>query len=369
MTPNSQQPVLMQQKDSHSRQSSTNAPGPSQAGKKQPLESQQAAWLYERHFAQVRAQMKRVGASNAPSPVPSSGSMPTAGGIAMKRLGSGGSRAPSALSTRSKDSAMQKGDGSVPSTPRGGAPTLSRTTSKDTVTQSRQFPPQSPRQQLTRSFRGGRPSPKPEPSLETTGEEGRSQELSTTSPSAQSSEESSSESTSESEGLGGRSRVFKRMPRFSNKSGGHRGGDAVRGGEEEDEEPAFLPFAQTSNAAAQDPSATLRNPRNVDDAKARSQKPTTFRTQSQPQQHHQRTESSTSSASSNAAAVAPTHRVPGALSPRHRAELSKLSSPHLKRAGSDGAPSMGSSFSDLDGALNSSTTSLRSGYDRVLPNR
>ena len=34
--------------------------------------------------------MKKVGASNAPSPVPSYSSAPTAGGIAMKRLGSGG---------------------------------------------------------------------------------------------------------------------------------------------------------------------------------------------------------------------------------------------------------------------------------------
>lgn len=38
----------------------------------------------------------------------------------------------------------------------------------------------------------------------------------------------------------------------------------------------------------------------------------------------------------------------GALSPRHRAELARLS-PGMKREGSEGTPSMGSSFSDLDG--------------------
>ncbi|KAB2580402.1 Autophagy-related protein 29 [Lasiodiplodia theobromae] len=39
----------------------------------------------------------------------------------------------------------------------------------------------------------------------------------------------------------------------------------------------------------------------------------------------------------------------GALSPRHRAELARLS-PGMKREGSEGTPSMGSSFSDLDDA-------------------
>ncbi|KAL1630675.1 uroporphyrin-III C-methyltransferase [Diplodia seriata] len=38
----------------------------------------------------------------------------------------------------------------------------------------------------------------------------------------------------------------------------------------------------------------------------------------------------------------------GALSPRHRAELARMS-PGMKREGSEGTPSMGSSFSDLDG--------------------
>lgn len=44
---------------------------------------------------------------------------------------------------------------------------------------------------------------------------------------------------------------------------------------------------------------------------------------------------------------------PSALSPRHRAELARLSPGRSaaggKREGSDGTPSMGSSFSDLDG--------------------
>ena len=74
-------------------------------------------------------------------------------------------------------------------------------------------------------------------------------------------------------------------------------------------------------------------------------------------------DSSASSSSSAAAQPAQTkqpltaglsrqQRNPGptatALSPKQRAELAKLS-PRLKKGGSDGTPSMGSSFSDLDG--------------------
>ena len=176
------------------------------------------------------------------------------------------------------------------------------------------------------------------------------------SPPHQDSEDSSSSSSSDSENVG-RSQAFRRMPRFSNRVGALRGGTTADG-EDEDDEPAFLPFT-----ANQDPSATLRNLPGVEDqANAGPAKPSHI------PKGHQRAESSASSTSSAAATGAPNQRTPGALSPRHRAELAKLS-PRLQRGGSDGAPSMGSSFSDLDGALNSSTTSLRSGYDRILPNR
>ncbi|KAL7779123.1 hypothetical protein CFE70_008626 [Pyrenophora teres f. teres 0-1] len=54
---------------------------------------QQAAWLYERHLDHVRNQMKRVSISNAnPSPSPTGGSTLAAmGGVAMRRGGSAGS--------------------------------------------------------------------------------------------------------------------------------------------------------------------------------------------------------------------------------------------------------------------------------------
>jgi len=57
-----------------------------------PFLLQQAAWLYERQLLQVRAQMRKVGASKAagnvtPSPIPGSDS---AGGESMRRTTSGG---------------------------------------------------------------------------------------------------------------------------------------------------------------------------------------------------------------------------------------------------------------------------------------
>jgi hypothetical protein len=67
------------------------------------------------------------------------------------------------------------------------------------------------------------------------------------------------------------------------------------------------------------------------------------------------TSSATSSASDAPQQQRPSAMSPHALSPRHRAELARLnprrsaSGAGGKREGSDGTPSMGSSFSDLDG--------------------
>jgi hypothetical protein len=91
-----------------------------------PFLLQQAAWLYERQFSQVRAQMRKVA-------VPKSTPSDSTGGEAMRRTGSGGGgplhhqapaspltytgpRAPSALSFR-KDSPLPRVDGGVPGTP------------------------------------------------------------------------------------------------------------------------------------------------------------------------------------------------------------------------------------------------------------
>lgn len=106
-----------------------------------PFLLQQAAWLYERQLSQVRAQMRKVGKSGTSNTgAPTSGSASgtgTPGGQQMKRGGSTGMgmsaespsvrscrvfmqlgpRVPSSMSIRSKDSPMNKGDSSRPSTP------------------------------------------------------------------------------------------------------------------------------------------------------------------------------------------------------------------------------------------------------------
>lgn len=96
-----------------------------------PFLTQQAAWLYDRQLAQVRAQLRKVnrplsiGTPPTPGSVSASG---TAGGHAMTRGGSGGtasnknksgfsdtrpgSRVPSSLAHRPKERTTSHGDGS-----------------------------------------------------------------------------------------------------------------------------------------------------------------------------------------------------------------------------------------------------------------
>ena len=102
-----------------------------------PFLLQQAAWLYERQLSQVREQLRRVnrptssGVSPTPSSITGSG---MAGGQPMRRGGSGGklirvynpnsvhidilgSRVPSSLSFRARDSPIIKAEEGVPGTP------------------------------------------------------------------------------------------------------------------------------------------------------------------------------------------------------------------------------------------------------------
>lgn len=140
-----------------------------------------------------------------------------------------------------------------------------------------------------------------------------------------------------------RSQAFRRPAHYNKGKYGYDDED-----EDEDGESSggFLPFATTATGSA-DPAATLKSP--VKRAyEQRSIAP----------------DSSASSASSAAATQATTGTgkqrevnrdyarasPASALSPRHREELSKLS-PRVRREGSEGTPSMGSSFSDLDGTL------------------
>ncbi|KAH8774931.1 hypothetical protein BGZ57DRAFT_926569 [Hyaloscypha finlandica] len=309
---------------------------------------QQAAWLYERQLLQVRAQMRKVGVSKgsaAPSPIPGSTSE-SAGGEAMRRTGSGGGgpRLASALSSR-KDSPVPGNDPSVPGTPsRPIAPPFSRTSSANTTATSRNLATTSPRPiHATLNRRSLSPKTKSRPNslaIEPPTRSPRPAPLS-------SPEETSSSSSSDSEPPM-QSRLLRRPPRFTaNKLG--QSGDA----DEEDENPAFMPFAAPSETPSHhDPSATLRgDPRNIGSRRPAHKKSMDAALQS-----------ATSDSSTSSTALAPRRPEPlrgtqrqiltGPLSPRRTAELAGRS-PGLKGKGrqdSDGTPSMGSSFSDLDDA-------------------
>lgn len=151
-----------------------------------------------------------------------------------------------------------------------------------------------------------------------------------------SSSESESEDEEEDDLNSRRNPRFKRFGKFSM----HR--PSLRDDEDDDDEddsPAFLPLAPEPDSNDQDPNATLRL--DVD-----SPPP-------QPHRNPVTTESSASSASSGVPVNLPRrpNHITGPQSPRRTTALAR-SSPRRSigsgREASDGTPSMGSSFSDLE---------------------
>ncbi|KAM7208915.1 autophagy-related protein 29 [Naviculisporaceae sp. PSN 640] len=313
---------------------------------------QMVSYLTERHTSQLRAQMRKVAAvkgTSAPSPVP--GAEPSGYPLAaeaMRRTGSVGNRAPSALSMR-KDSPLPRNEGTRSPTPAkagpSGRPQLSRNSSGGTAVAP--VPSAKPPSRLSDPHRRrlsiitpGSATPIPQeadPSSPNPTDSARS-----TSPALSSSSSSSSSDAIES-------RIIRRPPRFQTDDGG---GDL---GDDDEAEPAFLPFKpkdSTSTASSgQDLGATLRG--DARDGFGRRLPKTSGRSHRDQLLHHSQT--SDSSTSSAAMVRRPTgdRKIPGPLSPRRTAELAGRSPSGNKgksREGSDGTPSMGSSFSDLDDA-------------------
>lgn len=375
---------------------------------------QQAAWLYERHLSHVRAQMRKVGTSNAPVPAQtSSGTVNTApGGVPMKRggsAGSGASRLPSAMSVRSRESPTPRGDTNPPDTPvRANAPPLSRNPSTTTVTQSRvaQSQPPSPRP-VQHSFRGAYPSttsrqPSKDKKLEAPVEDDNE---ATNSPSA-GSDPSDSDSSSESdiqENPIRRSQIFKRPPRFNQQKRSPRLGtvddvdDDDKGDDDDDEDSSEgLPFAKPPSrpwSGQPDPTATIRqqqqqqHPVDHDDLPAKPSTTEKGKQPALPPPAEEPSDTSSPAHSLSSADAPPQHQAQpspstrpsrtgpstaGPLSPRHRAELARLNSmsPRSKgkREGSDGTPSMGSSFSDLEGMCRFKRATLVPSVEGILVN-
>ncbi|KAE8410585.1 hypothetical protein BDV36DRAFT_302610 [Aspergillus pseudocaelatus] len=308
---------------------------------------QQAAWLYDRQLSQVRWQMRKVGTtqSSSPSPAPGSISGSTALGGQSAKGGPGAApRVPSRLSSHQKDTLPQRG------------PPPRRTSSATTVNQikiSRESPRtetpvelKDPRwESVNRRSSASKRDHAPVPSAPVH-----------KSPVLQeedfSSSSASSSSSDEDDGLASRRGLrFRRFGKFSTHRPGLRDDE-----EDEDESPAFLPLSRAQPEAARDPSAqdlnaTLRL-QGEDHAGARRR----TSEQSPIPRASVTTESSTSSTSSGAPVTVPrrgVNSIPSPLSSSRRRELAHLSPQRLNASGrdaSDGTPSMGSSYSDLDDA-------------------
>lgn len=160
---------------------------------------------------------------------------------------------------------------------------------------------------------------------------------------------SSSSSDSEMEAPLHRSQLFKRPPRFQKQ----RPRDLPSYDEDPDEaddpehsDEILLPFAQPQRTPAAGENVLGNTEAGPSD---------TSRGVRQKIGQHQRVNSERTDASSSlasSASDAPKPKAgPGPISPRHRAELARLSprAARSRKDGSEGAPSMGSSFSDLDG--------------------
>ncbi|KAI0017908.1 hypothetical protein F4780DRAFT_566677 [Xylariomycetidae sp. FL0641] len=302
---------------------------------------QQVAWLTERHASQVRAQMRKAAAAakESPAPSPQPGQVGPASSEAIRQTADGGPvRVPSSLSLR-KEYPLPRNDGSVPSTPvrTTPRPSATRTSSGNTSV-------------LTTRNLGGSGRVSARPNTET--QRKRLSSLQTaTSPDEQEPDpmspgpaESSSDSAS-SASSPAQSRIIRRPPRFQSNDAASSFADD----DEDDAEPAFLPYRHQTGGSSEgqhDLSATLRGaPRDLRKRGSKS---------SGKEKIHQShtSDSSASSAAVGSRSQADKGRPSGPLSPRRTMELSGRSPGKAKgySRDSDGTPSMGSSFSDLDDA-------------------
>lgn len=236
---------------------------------------------------------------------------------------------------------------SSPGTPRTDRPLYSRTPSTTTVTQSRVFAssPRPPSQILARNADGSvRPRQRTSRNFEPLRDEEDDPALG---------HDGTSNSESEDEPAAtSRSQAFRRAPISKKAPVEDVGSEGDVEDDDDDDSGGFLPFAATSKSTKPDPAATIRNSPSkqttqpsqpsASKGKIKEPPPSSSTSSASSAQHPP-----SSSDNSNTHYTGPTTRPAPPLSPRHRAELEKLS-PRYRRSGSEGSPSMGSSFSDLD---------------------
>lgn len=244
------------------------------------------------------------------------------------------------------------------------APPLSRTPSTNTITQSRASTQQAPaRTQSTRSTRPSLASRKSEerPSSSTAPPPNYRKDQ-VESPEIPASPSSSSSSLSDTDHPAHRSQLFKRPPRFKQQRprelSTFEEGDGTQ--EIEDSGSHGTPSLPFASAARRQPS----NSKYAQDTLFRKSEQKVWnappaRQKSIDQQSQATTETASSMTSSASASDAPTDprstgKAPMSPPSTHRAGLGRRGSPRQpgprsRKEGSEGTPSMGSSFSDIDG--------------------
>ncbi|EGY21126.1 uncharacterized protein VDAG_02650 [Verticillium dahliae VdLs.17] len=308
---------------------------------------QQVAYLTDRHAAQLRAQVRKATAAAAVKTDPSA---------------SGHARTASALSIRRDSPLPHSGGPGTPVTTSLLRPNISRNASNSTAVQS----PRLASAQAQRRRLSSLPieSTTTAAAAAPVARRGAKQSGSSADDDEDDDDDDASESDSDSDSLPAQSRIIRRPPHY--KPSSHRDGAGDFGGAaadndddtDTDAEPAFGQQQQHQQPSSQDLGSTLRgDPGARRRAKGKHTSTATHRS-----------ETSDSSATSSPAFAAGPAAVQGGgdrsrtqqgaghagpLSPRRTAELSGKSP--SRREGSDGTPSMGSSFSDLDAHITTQT--------------
>ncbi|KAF3019643.1 Autophagy protein 29 [Penicillium rubens] len=305
---------------------------------------QQAAWLYDRQLSQVRAQMRKVNTTQSTSPSPALGSVSGSAALSgqpQRETLATGSRAPSRQVSQQKDIPLRAPENRRTSFTSTTATNLTPGSRDPTRTGTPTIEDKEPRWD---SF-GRRPSAvrREQPPVASLPRSPPLEEepLSSSSP---------EESGSDKEDTTRRAPLFKRFGKFSTQRSGLRDDE-----DDEEDTPAFLPLAREHEHThherpVQELSTTLR----LDAERAAAQR-------RHPEQRAGPrapvpTDSSTSSMSSGGRSslpdgARPTSQGAPVLSPQSAAERqNSRKSTASGREASDGTPSMGSSFSDLDDA-------------------
>lgn len=307
--------------------------------------SQQVAFLTERHASQVRAQVRKATAAakgSAPSPI-----------LGSELATSAHQRTGSALSTR-RDVPISRQDVNTSSTPATFPvrPSISRHASVN------RHPTSFPNRALDQGARKRLSSlPITSPTAKSPDPQVAPRRDKTTSPGPA---ESSSNESSDDESSPAQSRIIRRPPRFQQQDVA----ETYQDDGDDESEPAFQSHQGPSDQTGQDMASTLKGDERA--AGRQSHKG------SMGDVMHQSQTSDDSSTGSPFAVQKSKPREPkglGPLSPRRTAELAGRSPSGKGKASpredSEGTPSMGSSFSDLDG---SSSLFIRFGVAALLTN-